>query len=403
MLKAYKYRIYPNKQQQILLNKTFGCCRLIYNHMLHERIAIYEQYKDDKEQLKAIKYTTEKKLKQQYNFLKEIDSIALQQSRLNLDIAYKNFFRGIKKNQKVGFPKYKAKRNKQSYRTVATNNNLKINFSSRKIKVPKIGWINYRDKRTFDASIKQMTISKDTSGNYYCSMLVDTNDKAKNKVQTISKVIALDMSAKDFAVSEEKQFTNPKFYRNNEKRLALLSKRLSRKQKGSNNINKARQRLAKNNQIMLNKKRDWLHKLSTELVNSYDAIIIEDLALQEMQQLSSGFSKTITLDFNWGEFVNMLSYKAEWQGKHLVKVSRWFASSKICNHCGAKKEELRLNDREWVCKECGSINDRDINASKNIKEEGLRLLNMAGTVKINALRDMLPVTEAAGEATSFRS
>jgi putative transposase len=121
-----------------------------------------------------------------------------------------------------------------------------------------------------------------------------------------------------------------------------------------------------------------------------------------MQQLSSGFSKTITLDFNWGEFVNMLNYKAGWQGKHLVKVNRWFASSKICNHCGTKKEDLRLSDREWVCKECGSINDRDMNASKNIKEEGLKILNMAGTAKIDALRDMLPNMESAGEATSFR-
>jgi putative transposase len=415
MLRAFKYRIYPNQEQQIQFAKTFGCNRFIWNQMLAERISIYEQLNDDKETLYAHKYKSEKEYKQEFEFLKEVDSISLQQTRLNLNQAYLNFYRRVKKKvDAVGFPKFKSKRNSQSFKVINTNENCKVDYIKSKLKIPKLGWIKFKDDREFDAKIKSITISKNTSNQYFASILVDTIEKIKEKVQTINKTIALDMSAKSFAISEDKQFTNPKFYRNIEKKLGKLQCSHSRKQSNSKNKERSRLKLAKFNQKMLNRKKDWLHKLSHSIVNEFDAIFVEDLNLKGMQKFSSGLSKTISLDFNWGEFITMVDYKSKWYGKHFVKVGRYFASSQTCSDCGSKNSALTLSDRQWVCPVCGCIHDRDVNASKNIKREGLRILvelqpqlqfinNTVGTTEIYACEFMNPVTDLVQESLPFRA
>lgn len=410
MLKSFKYRIYPNSTQKILLNKTFGSNRFIWNQMLNERISVYAVLKDNKESLYSYKYLTEAQYKIQFEFLKEVDSISLQQTRLNLNNAYKSFYRRLKsKDEKAGFPKFKSKKNNQSFRIVNTNNNLKIDTDNKKIKLPKLGWIKYSDNRIINTSIRSITVSKNTSDEYFISILTNTEYSNKTKPQIINNIISMDMSANSFIVSEERQFTNEKFYRKTESKLSKLQKSISRKQLKSNNRNKYRLKLSKLNNKMLNRKNDWMHKLSKLIVDDYDGIFIEDLDIKQMQQYSSGLSKTITLDFSWGEFVRQLEYKSLWYGKHLIKVGRYYPSSQLCNDCGYKNSELKLSDREWVCPECGCIHDRDINASRNIKEEGIRLLseeypnikiNTVGTTEINACENMITtLVESVQEST----
>jgi len=390
MLKAFKYRIYPNKEQIILLAKTFGCNRFLYNKMLEEHNTTYEILKDDKEQLYSHKYLTEKEYKVQYNWMRDVDSISLQQTRMNLGIAYKNFFRRIKKGEVPGYPKFKCKSNNQSFRTLS---NVDIDFDNKLIKIPKFTWIKYRDDRIFTGTIRSVTISKNCSNQYFASILVENNKQLKPKNNEIKKTIALDMSAKEFAVSEDNQFINPKFYRKNEKKIKKLSRSLSKKVKGSNNRKKARLKLAKCYQKIKNCKQDWTNKLSTKLILEYDATFIEDLNIEGMKQFSSGLAKTVTLDFSWSEFVRQLEYKADIHGKYLIKVGRYFPSSKLCSECGYKNVDLTLKDRTWTCPECGTVHDRDVNASRNIKREGMRILqeiisNTVGTTEINACKDM---------------
>ena len=378
---AYKFRLYPNRKQSIILNKTFGCCRFLYNKMLNERKNTYQHLKDDKDALKKYRYKTEAQYKTEFVFLAEPDAKALQSSTRNLLTAFKKFFKGLnKKNQRIGYPRFKSKKSRQSYITYNINNNIKIDFNQKRIKLPKIKtWIKYKDNRVFQEQIQHVTVSKTKSGKYYVSILIEKDLKVRP--MTIIKegrLEAFDMSASHFLITEQIKAQNPHFYRNEEKKLKKLHRRVSRKQQGSNNRNKARLRLAHRYEKTFNRKLHWTHATANELLEKYDGIILEDLNIKRMQQFNPGVSKSVTLDFSWGLFTSILAYKMEWKGKRLVFVDRFFPSSKLCSKCGWKNDTLTLDERTWICEQCDTTHDRDLNASKNLKKEGKLLLKKQG-------------------------
>jgi putative transposase len=360
MLKAYKYRIYPTKEQEIYFAKTFGCVRFIYNKMLADRKQSYEQNKDSGEKTK---YPTPAQYKTEFPWLKEVDSLALANAQLNLDKAYKNFFREIKKgNKEQGLPQFKSR--KSNYHSYTTNNQkCSVAIEGNKLKLPKIGLVKIKLHRTFVGIIKSTTISKTPSGKYYASILVDVENKqlAKTDVK-----IGVDVGLKEFAItSNADKYENPKWLRKSEKRLAKLQKSLSRKKLGSNNRKKARLQVAKLHERIANQRNDFLHKLSTKLLHENQVVVIEDLKVKNMQQ-NHKLAKAIS-EVSWAEFRRMLEYKAQWYGREIIIAPSNYASSQLCSNCGYKNTDVKdLKIREWKCPSCGSVHDRDINASKNL-------------------------------------
>ncbi len=342
-------------------------------------------------------YKPEKQYKTEFPFLKEVDSKALQSSTRNLLSSLKNYFNRLNKNKPIGFPKFKSSKNKQRYTTYNINNNIKINFDKKRLKLPKIKtWIKFRDIRVFNEKIKHLTVSKTKSGKYFASILVERILETHQK-QVIheNKIIAFDMSASNFLVSEKAKLKNPSFFRKEEKRIKLLHKRLSRKKTGSSNHNNARIKLSKKYEKIFNRKLDWTHKISYNLAKKYNLVILEDLNIKGMQHLSSGLSKSVTLDFSWNKFVSILRYKMKEFGNHLILVDRWFPSSKLCSNCGWKNVKIKLSTRIWKCQECDSVHDRDINASINIRNEGIKkiqdhsiiIISTVGTTGSQACED----------------
>jgi len=356
MLKAYKYRLYPNNEQKIYLAKTFGCTRFVYNRMLTDRIKSYEENKDL--DIKAIKYPTPAQYKKEFLWLKEVDSLALANAQMNLDKAYKNFFR----DKSVGFPKFKKKSNTSNYTT--NNQNGTVYIENNHIKVPKLkSMIKLDQHREFVGIIKSCTISQVPSGKYYISILVDTENIQLSKTD---KKIGVDLGIKEFAItSDEEIFSNPKHLKKSEKRLAKLQKDLSRKQKGSNNRRKARIKVAKIHEKIANQRNDFLHKVSTQLINENQVIVIEDLKVSNMIK-NHKLAKSIS-DVSWSEFRRMLEYKAEWYSREIIIAPSNYASSQLCSNCGNKSSQTKdLSCRTYICPVCGMIMDRDINASKNL-------------------------------------
>ena len=404
ILKTYKFRLLPNKTQEHLLNKTFGCARFIFNQMLAERKEVYEQFKNDKEALYKYKYKTEKQYKEDYEWLKEVDSVAVQQSRVDLDEAYKNFFKslsGKRKGKQMGLPQFKSKKtNRQTFRTLNINNNIEIVFENKRLKLPKLKWIKYADDRTFNGIIKNVTVEKTPTGKYFACILVEEFINTKiHQVNSNSKAIGLDYDSKNLFTSNENKVSGyPKFFRMYEKRLAKEQKRLARKIKGSNNRNKQRIKVAKVHEKIVNSRKDFQQKLSTQIVKEYDIIGIESLNMQAISQCLN-LAKS-TLDNSWGSFVNMLEYKCDWYGKHLVFADKFYASTKACSHCGYKNTELTLADREWDCPICHSHHNRDQNA-------GINLMNLAistvGTTGIYASgEEETQVASLKEESSAFR-
>jgi putative transposase len=378
---AVKVRVYPNSAQEALLAKTLGCKRWIWNYWREERETYYHEHGNTT----GFKYTSAKVLKETRPWLKEPDSIALQQARIDLETAYKNYFDGVKgKRPKMGYPKFKSKHGKQSYRTVETNGNIKIDFVNRKLKLPKVGWIKYRDDRVFDEKIKNVTVTRTKDGRYFASLQIDREiDIQERTTIQENKIAAFDMSCTAFMVGTgEDRFDNPRFYRNHENKLKKLHRQVSRKKKGSKNRNKARAKLARFYGKIGNRRNDWQQKLSTTLVKENEAIIIEDLNIEGMKRFNGGIAKSVTLDFSWGEFTCMLEYKCTWHGKHLVKVDRFYPSSKLCSNCGFKHDALKLSDREWTCPGCGTQHDRDGNSANNLNVEGKRILREERNITI---------------------
>jgi len=369
--KAYKFRLKPNKEQEVLLNKTFGCARFVYNKMLAERKEIYEIHKENKEELKKQKLPTPAKYKTEFEWLKEVDSLALANAQMNLQKAYSNFFR----DKKIGFPKFKCKhRNKESYTTNNQGGNIRI--EGNKIKLPKLGFVKLIQHREIKGEeIKSCTLSKSPTGKYYISILVEyKKDTPKTEPKNI---LGLDMDMKElFTDSQGNKAAYPRFYRKSQDKLNKGQRKLSKCVKGSSNRNKQRKKVAKIHEKIANQRKDFLHKLSRILADNFDMICIEDLNMKAMSQcLNLGKS---VCDNGWGMFTTFLSYKLEEAGKYLVKVDKWFPSSKICSACGHVKEELSLSERIWTCVECGTIHDRDYNAAKNILAEGMRTAGTAG-------------------------
>ncbi|MFX0098835.1 MAG: RNA-guided endonuclease TnpB family protein [Candidatus Hodarchaeota archaeon] len=396
--KAYKFRLYPDRAQVVQLHKTFGCTRKLWNEMLAERKAVYDEFKDDKEALHAHAYKTEKEYKVDLPYLKEVDSIALQQSRIDLLAAYTNFF-----EKRAGFPKFKSRRAKQSYRTQYTNDNIKVDFDNKRIKLPKTSWIDYRDDRRFDERVRNVTVSKTKSGKYFASILVEEENDAEPLAEIHeSSIVAFDMSAASFLVGEQISLYNPRFYRKHEKKLKKLHRILSRRQPGSNGWYEAVNKLARLYETIHNQKNDWMHKVALGLAREHDVVVLEDLSIEGMKQFNPGLSKTVTLDFSWHAFTCILRYKLEWRGKHLVTVDRFFASSKQCSNpdCDFKNEDLDLKDRDWTCPECYTHHDRDENAARNLKKEGMRILEEEMGISI-IKNIMIATSSTAGTAGSY--
>ncbi|MED0756862.1 RNA-guided endonuclease TnpB family protein [Aneurinibacillus thermoaerophilus] len=364
--KAYKFRLYPTQEQEQLLAKTFGCVRFVYNKMLAERKETYEKFKDDKEALKKQKYPTPAKYKKEFAWLKEVDSLALANAQLNLQKAYQNFFSGH-----AEFPKFKSRKARQSYTTNVVNGNIMLLDGY--IKLPKLKLVKMKQHREIPSHhiIKSCTVSRTKTGKYYVSILTEYEHQPVQK--EVQAVVGLDFSMNGlFVDSEEGKTANyPCFYRQALEKLAKEQRILSRRKKGSNRWHKQRLKVAKLHEKIANQRKDFLHKESHKLAKRYDCVVIEDLNMKGMSQ-ALNFGKSVA-DNAWGMFTTFLQYKLEEQGKKLIKIDKWFPSSKTCSCCGQVKESLSLSERTFHC-DCGFVADRDWNASINIKHEGLRLL-----------------------------
>ena len=367
--KAFKFRLLPNKDQEIFLAKTFGCVRFVYNKMLADRKETYEKYKNDNEKRKKQKFPTPATYKSEFPFLKEVDSLALANAQINLQVAYKNFFEG-----RANYPKFKSQKDKQSYTTNMVNENIKL--KDRHIKLPKIKQTlkikQHRDLPS-DYKIKSCTITKTKSGKYYISIL--TEYEKEIKPVNVQHVVGLDFAMDGLYVeSEQGEKANyPRFYCQSLDKLAKEQRILSRKKYGSARWEKQRLKVARLQEKTANQRKNFLHHKSKELASNYDAVSIEDLDMKGMSK-TLYFGKSVH-DNGWGMFTTFLEYKLKELGKQLMKIDKWFPSTKKCSCCGAEKP-MALSDRTYQCS-CGYVADRDYNSAINIKNEGLRLLALS--------------------------
>jgi len=362
MLKSYKYRIYPNREQKDMMTRIFGQVRFVYNLGLETKISAYAGNKKNINCFDLNKQITELK-NTEAPWLKESPSQALQMATRNLDNAYHNFFNGS------GFPKFKNKYGKQSFQLPQ---GVFFSENKKQIFLPKLRYMDIDLHREFKGEIKTITVSKSTTNKYYVSILIDTGElKPKKKPIIFKTSVGIDLGIKDFVItSDGKKFKNHDFFKSSMNKLRIEQRSLSRKKKNSNHYLKQKMVVALLHEHIRNQRQDYLHKISKYLVDNYDTICMEDLNVSGMVK-NHNLARAIS-DMGWSELISMVGYKCDWYGKNQSIIGRFDPSSKTCNVCGYINRNLKLTDREWTCPKCYTFHDRDVNAGKNIKNFGLR-------------------------------
>ena len=364
MLKAYKYRVYPNNEQKMQIAKTFGCCRFVYNQTLAYRKERYEKEKKSASKTDCNNYCN-RELKKKYEWLKEVEKFALTNAIYNMDSAYQKFFR-----EHAGYPKFKSKHDShKAYTTNFTNGNIAVDFENGKVKLPKLKEVKAKLHKHFSGQIKSATVSQVPSGKYYVSILVETEHEG---LEHVKKNIGLDFGIKDLCItSDGKKYENPQIIKKYEKKLVKLQRQLAHKEKRSHNYYKAKKKIALCHEKITNTRKDCLHKISHKIISENQVIVSENLQIKNMVK-NHHLAKSIS-DASWYELTRQIEYKAKWNEREYIKIDTFYAGSQLCSACGYKNTETKdLSIREWLCPACGAKHDRDINAAKNILAEGLR-------------------------------